>query len=147
MCRVGRSIPPHRKGESVAGWGGKRPPQARRDSQLPGPCRRSGGAGVGAGDPRTARQARAEGGSLGGRRRAGRVSLLPPAGAGLSGVGFARLVLPVRAAPCEMVPLPGVAVTAPGKAPSAKRSALPLPAGGSRAGRAMCAGGVPPLRS
>lgn len=147
MCRVGRSIPPHGKGESGVGrrgaasgkageghspWVGGGMAVGGPAGQVRGPCRRSGGAGVGASDSRPARQARAAGqagGSLAGRRRAGRVSLLPPppAGAGLSGVIFARFGLPVRSAPCEMVPLRGVAVTAPGKASSARLSVLPVP--------------------
>lgn len=74
-------------------------------------------------------------------RAEGGRGLTPPAPLGGSRTerSSGRFGLPVRSAPCEMVPLRGVAVTAPGKASSARRSALPVPAAGSRAGRLSAA--------
>lgn len=78
------------------------------------PCRRSGGAGAGAGVPPTARQARA--GRPGPRRQ--------------RGCFFPRFVLPVPAVPHRTVSLRAV-VAAAGRASSAERSALQTPAGGA----------------
>lgn len=119
-----------------------------RAGQSLGPRRQSGGAGVGAGLPRTARQARAPrrgqrpggsaeaGGARGGPRRLPRPRPLggwqTPAGAGLI---FPHVALLVHAGPHKMVSLRGVAVTAAGRVSSAERSALRSPAGGSREGR------------
>lgn len=61
----------------------------------------------------------------------------PPVGAGLSGVIFAHFALPVHAVPYRAASLRGVAVMAPCRASSARRSAPRVPAGGPREGRAV----------